>query len=265
MRLFVRPPRRPSRSARDIARMLSARLILRNNSRYRYRPGDRIINWGNPLPIEAPWLAVYNDPDAVGLAIDKLSTWEVLREHDVPTVEWSEDPADARDWLLNDQRVITRALTRASQGLGCVVYSYHGTDHTLNYDRFIHAQQTPVYVKVFGRNPKHVTEYRVAVCDGQVIDYAQKKRRRDYEGRINPYIRNHEQGWVFCREEIALPPELAGSAVEAVEALRLDFGSVDCALHRSGHTCVYEVNTAPGFEGTTGVRWRDALLQLINR
>jgi glutathione synthase/RimK-type ligase-like ATP-grasp enzyme len=115
------------------------------------------------------------------------------------------------------------------------------------------------YVKVFGRNPAHVTEYRVAVCGGQVIDYAQKKRRRDYEGRFNPYIRSHGNGWIFAREEVSPPEAVLHAATDAIELLDLDFGAVDIGSDRGGSVCVYEVNTAPGVEGTSLDRWGDAL------
>ncbi len=262
-RLFVRPPRRPSQSARDVAFLLGARLIRRVNSRYSYRPGDRIINWGNPLPLPAPGIACVNQAEAVARAIDKRETWKNFGFYDVPTVEWTDDHEEALRWLIDDHRVIHRRTLRGSQGAGCQVYSLHGTDHTLDGHHFDEMAFGGVYVKVFGRNPRHVTEYRVSVCDGQVIDYSQKKRRRDYEGRIDPYIRSYGNGWVFCREEVNLPELAAITAQDAVEALGLDFGAVDLGVHRGGDTCVYEVNTAPGIEGTSHRRWADALASCV--
>lgn len=262
MRLFVRQPRRPSQSAREIAGRLGARLIRRTNSRYRYRSGDRIINWGNPLPFDAPYCAVMNDPAAVEVAINKVLTWEKLELLQVPTVEWTEDWAEAVEWMLrNDERVMVRSILRGSQGRGITVYSRDGTEHSLPVGNFEADGYEPggVYVKVFGRNPRRVSEFRVAVCNGQVIDYAQKKKRRNREGRFSPYVRSHGNGWVFCREGVELPPALHDAAQSAVEALDLDFGAVDCAIDRSGRVCVYEINTAPGIEGTSHDRWADAL------
>lgn len=262
MRTFIRPPRRASQSAREIAGRLGARLIRRTNSRYRYRPGHRIINWGNPLPIDAPLTYVYNTPEAVALAIDKPSTWITLKTHGVPTVEYTWDHAEALRWMREDNaRVMARRQLRASQGRGIEVYSRDGTAHT--QPMFEMFDEGGVYVKVFGYNPQHVTEYRCAVCNGEVIDFAQKKRRSNHEGRIDPYIRSHRNGWVFCREAVDLPDHAAIAATEAVEALGLDFGAVDLGVHGDGGVCIYEVNTAPGIEGTSHTRWADALGQLV--
>jgi glutathione synthase/RimK-type ligase-like ATP-grasp enzyme len=263
MRIFIRPPRRASQSAREIAGRLGARLIRRTNSRYRYRPGHRIINWGNPLPLAAPMTYVYNDPNAVGLAIDKLSTWEILVENGVPTVQWTNDHARALEWMReNDERVLHRTQLRGTQGRGIEVYSRDGSEYSA--PMFEMFDTGGMYVKVFGRNPKHVTEFRVAVCGGEVIDFAQKKRRKDHEGRFNPYVRSHGNGWVFCREAVECPASAHAAAEDAVSSLGLDFGAVDLGVSRDGSVCVYEINTAPGIEGTSHDRWTDGLAKLLN-
>jgi glutathione synthase/RimK-type ligase-like ATP-grasp enzyme len=237
-------------------------MIRRTNSRYRYRPGHRIINWGNPLPIDAPLTYVYNTPNAVALAIDKPSTWITLKTHGVPTVEYTWDHGEAQRWMReDDERVLLRTTLRGSQGRGISAFSRDGTAYSQPmYEMY---DGGGVYVKVFGRNPAHVTEYRVAVCDGQVIDFAQKKRRTDHEGRIDPYIRSHRNGWVFCREGVTCPTDAHEAAVDAIVALGLDFGSVDLGVCRD-RVCVYEVNTAPGIEGTSHDRWSDALGRLVD-
>lgn len=262
MRTFIRPPRRPSQSAREVAFLLGARLLRRNNSRYRYRSGDRIINWGNPLPMEGvPWIAQFNHPEAVRIAIDKVATWERLAQAEVPTVTWTRDHSEALRWMREeDQRVLHRTMLHASQGRGIDVYSNSGTDWTRP---MYELDEGGVYVQAFGRNPQHVTEYRVAVCDGEVIDFAQKKRRKDYEGRINPYVRSHRNGWVFCREGVECPQSAYEAAIDSTQAVGLDFGSVDLGVHREGGVCVYEINTAPGIEGTSHARWADALSRIL--
>lgn len=259
-RIFIKQPNRPSASARDLARAMGVRMIRRTNSRYRSREGDVIINWGNPVYTIGGRVQYLNEPGAVRNAIDKRAAWALMREACVPTVEWTDVPQTARHWLEpGGTRVITRSTLRGSQGMGMEVYSYEGTEWTKDYNVFIHADQTPVYVKVFGRNPQHVTEYRVHVVDGQVIDYVQKKRRSNYEQGINPYIRSWSNGWVFARTAVVLPAAVNEAAVASVEALGLDFGAVDVAANRDGGACVYEVNTAPGIEGSTVGAYATAL------
>ena len=73
-------------------------------------------------------------------------------------------------------------------------------------------------------------------------------------------IRNHANGWVYARAEIAPPEELLSSAAKAVKLLGLDFGAVDIG-HRviDNKFFVFEVNTAPGLEGTTLDKYSKAI------
>jgi glutathione synthase/RimK-type ligase-like ATP-grasp enzyme len=109
---------------------------------------------------------------------------------------------------------------------------------------------------------KHKNEYRVHVFKGKVIDVQQKKRRIGVDA--NSLVRNHSNGWVYARADIEPPEKLLLSAVEAVRLLGLDFGAVDIG-HRviDNKVFVFEVNTAPGIEGTTLQRYVNAFNNYI--
>jgi D-alanine-D-alanine ligase-like ATP-grasp enzyme len=112
---------------------------------------------------------------------------------------------------------------------------------------------------------KKADEYRVHVVRDKMIDYAQKKKRRTTPNeKVDYQIRNYANGWVFCRDGVAIPDCVRYAAISSVSALGLDFGGVDIGYNaHEGTACVYEVNTAPGIEGTTLVRYREALTELI--
>jgi glutathione synthase/RimK-type ligase-like ATP-grasp enzyme len=65
---------------------------------------------------------------------------------------------------------------------------------------------------------------------------------------------------VYARAEILPPEELLSSACKAVNLLGLDFGAVDIG-HRliDNKFFVFEVNTAPGLEGTTLDKYAKAI------
>jgi hypothetical protein len=199
-----------------------------------------------------------NNPMNVRLAIDKMTTWKLLQETGVPTVEWATDFFVASQWLENGDRVLVRTSLSGSQGRGIEVYSLPHTEWTAS-GLHMPSITDGAYVKVFGRNPQHVTEYRVHVVGGQVIDFVQKKRSRSYEGRPDPYIRSYSKGWIFARTGVDLPQLVDEASTAAVRSLGLDFGAVDIGADRDGNVCVYEINTAPGIEGTTIGRYADAL------
>jgi glutathione synthase/RimK-type ligase-like ATP-grasp enzyme len=75
----------------------------------------------------------------------------------------------------------------------------------------------------------------------------------------NDRIRNHDNGWVFARVGIEPTQAVLDSAMLAVGALGLDFGAVDIATTRNNEKpiVVFEINTAPGIEGTTLEKYLD--------
>ena len=251
----------PSAGGRAVARAMGVRMLRLNNSRYRPRPRDVVINWGSSEPYSG--CRVLNVPEAVARAVDKKITWRTLELNAVPTVTWTEDHAEALRWMReNNERVLARRLLRGSQGRGITVYSRDGTEHS--QPMYEMGDEGGVYVKAFG-NVLSNEEFRVHVVGGEAIDAVQKKRRRGHES-INPYIRSYNNGWVFCREGINVPPAVLDAAVRAVRALGLDFGAVDIAHDpSSGHVCVYEVNSAPGVEGTTLESYANALYAAVHR
>jgi hypothetical protein len=86
-----------------------------------------------------------------------------------------------------------------------------------------------------------------------MIDAQEKRKVEGFGGltNANTYIRNHPNGWVFCREEVVIPPEVIQLAEESVLRMRLDFGAVDIGWHPEFGVALYEINTAPGLEGQT--------------
>lgn len=249
MRLFMYR-HGPSAGGRALARRVGARLIRLHNSRYVYRPGHLVLNWGASEIPDVPHHAVINNPVAVGIAQSKRHTYDALKEAGIATCEYTVDWNVAHDWLYSGYRVIHRTLDRGSQGRGMTVYSRDGTEYSLPIGDFEAIEPSGFYVKVFGDVRSNV-EYRIHVMDGRVIDRQQKRRRSNNENGSHPYVRSSSNGWVFCREGLDVDGEVDKAAIEAVKALGLDFGAVDLARSARGEVCVYEVNTAPGLENTT--------------
>ena len=99
-----------------------------------------------------------------------------------------------------------------------------------------------------------------------MIDIQQKRKVNGFiNSGNNKYIRNHPNGWVFCRDNVTCPPEIKAISIEAVSALDLDFGAVDIGFHETYGPCIYEVNTAPGLEGTTIHKYANTIRELLNQ
>ena len=133
--------------------------------------------------------------------------------------------------------VLCRTLLRANSGRGIVVAK--------KPEELVDA---PLYTRY---TPK-TKEFRVHTsAKFGIFDIQEKRKRKESEKSEVPYIRNHDQGWVFCRENVACPDDVKLEAEKAVQALSLDFGAVDIGYHPTYGAFVYEVNTAPGLEGQT--------------
>ena len=108
-------------------------------------------------------------------------------------------------------------------------------------------------------------EFRVHTFNGNF--YVTEKKRMAVERRpenFNKYIRNHSNGWVFCREMEPVPEEVLSQAEEAVNALNLVFGAVDVGWHPEHGVCVYEVNTAPGCDNETALWYATNFVRYSN-
>ncbi|MNQ62405.1 hypothetical protein D3C85_767480 [compost metagenome] len=105
----------------------------------------------------------------------------------------------------------------------------------------------PLYTKY----AKQEQEYRVHVFQGKPIFLQRKARKRAVaDENVNWKIRNHANGFIFAHKDVVVPVIIQHAAVDACAVLGLDFGAVDVALGKDGKVYVFEVNTAPGIEGT---------------
>jgi len=209
-----------------------------------------VINWGrsNRDNIKEN-KRIINNPTSVRTASNKLDTFLKLREVGLSslTPTWSTSHSEAAEWLRSGETdlVYCRQLLRASGGRGI------RTSSTIAGI----PEGFPLYVaKVDVKR-----EARVHVMGGEVIDFAQKKKRRGEDA--NPEIRSYSNGWIFAREGVDIPEWVKEAAINAVAGLGLDFGAVDIGIDQQNIPKIYEINTAPGITGTTVVSYADKIIE----
>ena len=247
MRIRIEPYKRWSGGAKALGERCG---ILRATPKQVESHGDfeYIINWGNS---EKRFGGEYvNEHTAVAVASDKLKTAEVLGNFGVPQPPYTKDIEVAKNWIDDGHSVFCRVLLRGSSGRGIV--------HATTRDEVVAAPLYTQYVK-------KVDEFRVHVLGDRVIDVQQKKKRLEVDNdEVNYQIRNSDNGWVFCRGGVDAPDCVIDASVRAVSALGLDFGAVDVGFneHRQAAT-VYEVNTAPGLEGSTLDKYYNAFCEIF--
>ena len=87
-------------------------------------------------------------------------------------------------------------------------------------------------------------EYRVHVFQGRVIGSGEKLMSED---ATSLHIRNVSTGWTFRYNNAErIPNDIQNIAIQAIQAIGLDFGAVDVLKSINNNFYVLEVNTAPG-------------------
>ncbi len=227
MKYRIIPYRMGSKSARLLATTLSMevgyRVYLGPPKNHRFN-----IFWGTTVPHNFVPGEDLNDPEAVKIARDKLLTFVALQGVS-PIPPYSTDKEEAEGWQADGKIVLARTTTGYG-GSGIVVC--HPSDPI---------PDAPLYVLYI----KKRKEFRVHVFGNKAVAVYEKRRRVGKQA--DTLIRSHSRGWVFCKMNVWEPEDLRGIAVNAVQALNLNFGAVDAIWNEhSNRVYVLEVNTAPG-------------------
>lgn len=232
-------------SSRLLAEAMGTKRLRHTNSRWRPKAGDCIINWGaRVIPFNC---RIINNPSNVARVAEKVAFFKDYRSQP-PTFNapqsWDNKQA-ALDWLIANpgRTLVARTLTNSCEGKGIVMV-----------DNPLDMVNAPLYTEYV----KKRAEYRVHVVNGEAIDVVQKKKKAGHNGGDNR-IRNTNNGYVFCRNNITVPQTVIDNAINAVKFYGLDFGAAD-VIYNEHHSKAYvlEINTAPGIEGTTVQKYKEA-------
>jgi hypothetical protein len=243
------PYKAGSRSARALTQALGGLQLRLQGSTFRPRVNDVIINWGNtnppPLPRGPLGVRQYrylNEPDDIIRASNKLRFFQLLTEDGLQGIipEWWTDMAAIPDTAFP---VVCRTVLAGHSGQGIVIAN--------NRAELVRA---PLYTKYI----KKQSEFRLHFGNHpnahfELIAVQQKRRSRDVpDDQVNWQVRNHQNGFIYARDNVDCPACVRTAAQRAFEATGLDFGAVDVIYNeREGRAYVLEINTAPGLEGQT--------------
>lgn len=196
-------------------------------------------------------LTFFNNYGTAGNLTDLPAYWR-------PTVSDAEAQM-LRVFLSTGGKVVERQKLNASGGEGIRILR-----RLQDFDN--HAPQH-LYVQYI----KKAEEYRVHFAGNNIIAIQQKRLRRDAEGQemiegANKFeVRNLQTGWVFCRQDVTLPPNARALVERFIPRLRekgIDFGAIDLIYNqRNNAGYVLEVNSAPGCEGQTVIDYANYFKQ----
>lgn len=238
MRYRVLPYRAGSRGATALANALPRGRCLRlQGSTFRPGPRDVIINWGNTTGYPG---ALNGDSGRLRGASNKLLFFQNMAANAPEAIPdfW----VDREDIPDDAFPVVCRTILAGHSGEGIVIAE---------------TREGLVLAPLYVRYVKKSQEYRIHLGrrHGETVTICQqrKARRVDIPGdQINWQVRNHDNGFVYVRGDVAPPQGVLEVSRRAFEASGLDFGAVDVIYNeRQGRAYALEINTAPGLEGQT--------------
>jgi len=241
MILKINPYKLGSKSAKALANSLNT---VRIYNTFRRRPHHVILNWGvghNTINRFCQGLDL-NNLTATRVASNKIQFLESIKQ--INSLQHTVNVDLAKLWIEEGHKVYCRTNIFGNSGDGIVI-----------------AEQIDelVYAPLYTRQVKHDREFRVHIFKGEVLDVTEKKRRNG--SGATSYIRNHVSGYVFCRNNLVeIPQILLDKCVEACNIVGLDFGAFDVGYSfESNEVYIFECNTAPGLEGTTLLKYSQAI------
>ena len=248
MSIKVFPYRAGSRGAKALAEACGGRVLRRKGSKYRYRPGDLIINWGaSDCPFDGRNVA--NQPDAIDPASNKLKCFNLMKEAGVSIPKFWTKKEDVPDDAFP---IMCRTKLQAHSGEGIVVA-----------DRRADLVNAPLYTQYV----KKKDEYRIHVIkkpgEETSIIIAQRKAKRHGVEDANFMVRNLANGFVYVVVDGVVPKCVLDEASKALEATDLAFGAVDVIYNEHQNKAyVLEINTAPGLEERTAKAYAEVFKEI---
>ena len=231
-------------------------LVRKTSTKYQPRWTDYVINWG--CSKEWPWINLNNKVGHT-TCVNKLKFFQAIDEHNkqeytnsINIPEWTTDTQVASNW---DTMYLARTKLDGHSGDGIIICEPN--DEVL--------PSAPLYVKYKKKRHEYRVHFFKSKTSGEVkvIDVTQKKKRKGAEN-LDTKIRNHQNGWIYAREDITEPDDLRAQALLTASVVDLDFGAVDLIWNEHENKCyVLEVNTAPGLIGTTLNMYTQAIVQDI--
>lgn len=235
---------RKSESARQLCK-LGGFKRLRSGKEVGYL--DFVLNWGSTQKGFSTAYSWLNHPADVAQACNKVKAFDGMELSDVSTVPWTTDQELAQTWSDEGSTVVVRNQLTGHSGSGIIIYEPKTA-----------IPKAPLYTKYIFK----AREFRVHVFDGSVIDTQQKIKDPTKEV-VTWKVRSHSNGFIFARNSVQPNPVRDQLALDAVEALNLDFGAVDIIEDKKGNFYVLEVNTAPGLTGQTLTNYVQAIKQWL--
>lgn len=211
MRVLVVGPKACKESAQRLAKSLGGTLC--GDEYVNSRGYDVIFNYGRSSFLRNTDIPIINQPKAVRTCIDKIATFKVLKENNLPHVAFCTRKTDIpASWKV----VAVRSKVDGKQNDGFDLFE-QGCDYP----------KAPLYTEYF----KHEWEYRVVVFMGKVV----ARYRKDSNNGVWNLTLMLSDGFEAVDE----------ACVKAAKALGIDYVGFDVVENKRGKWMILEANSGP--------------------
>lgn len=161
-------------------------------------------------------------------------------------------------WTCLDREMVAEAIKEGAQYFqeripiqdeyrlhifdGTPIYAQKKTKRTNTEKAFIDQQESKI---------KNAAERGKTKLDKKTIDFILSRQAKEQAEHADMLVRSNTRGWKFSQVKIGnVKNDLLQQATNALKAIDLHFGAVDCCTDLNGKVWIIEINSGPGLEGT---------------
>lgn len=252
-----------------------------------------VLCWGTKTDklIDLPNKKVYNHPNKIKSNRDKVAALKLFKAAKVSVADFSEDFAKAGSkefpfplvlrtkfhqggagfWLCLNKDMVAQAAKEGAQYMQNYIHIKDEYRLHIVGDKVIYAVKKVQRDNHLGAFVEHFTEYvdnaaakKKENLDKDTVAFVLGKLAKKFATGADMIIRSNTRGWKFSKvADGNLNNALATEAVNAIKALGLDYGAVDCCTTVDGGCAIIECNSGPGLDGTSFDAWTTALQALV--
>lgn len=117
------------------------------------------------------------------------------------------------------------------------------------------------YVTQHAEKIGNIADKNKKKLDKATLDYALGRLAKEHSN-VDMIVRSNRRGWKFSHVK-KFDTGMEKLAINALKAVGLNFGAVDCCIDEAGRPWIIEINSGPGLDGTTFKAYADEFKRVI--
>ncbi len=248
----------------------------------------KVVCWGTKTKdaVNVVNNKVFNHPDNIRVNRNKLLALKKMKAANCKIAAFSENfndlnfPMIARTkyhqggsgfWLCLNKSQVSAAANEGAQYYQNYInikdeYRLHVVDGKVIYavKKVARNNLKDAFVNHYGNHINNYAKKNNINVDTETLELTLRRLARKLATSVDMIVRSNTRGWKFNRvKPESLDASLKKQAIDAVAALGLTYGAVDCCTTNDS-TYIIECNTGPGLEGSSLEAWIIALKELLN-